>query len=641
MINDILSGLPKHSLKSEVSENITILDLFEAQAQRFPQAIALSFIPQANAVAQSVSYQQLDEQSNQLSHYLQTLGVGPEILVGICLERSIDMVIALLGVLKAGGAYIPLDPAHPKDRLAAIIDDAKAPVLLTYQCFAENLPKNWTHLVCLDYGADRTAILQGSTNPPQNTSKKSIAENLAYIIYTSGSTGKPKGVQIQQHSLTNLLLSMRQQPGFSAQDTLLAITTLSFDIAGLEIFLPLISGGKIILTSREVAADGIQLLALLESCGATMLQATPITWQILLEAGWQNKTHIKALCGGETLHHELAERILLHVDSLWNMYGPTETTIWSTIYRVTSGNHQRSATIPIGTAIAKTQTYILDHSLTPLPTGQPGDLYIGGAGVARGYLNRPALTADCFIPDPFSPLPGARLYKTGDLARYLPDGAIEFIGRADYQVKIHGFRIELGDIEAALIQHPAVKQAVVLARQDFVAEKRLVAYIVLQFDNAISARELRQHLIARLPRYMVPQIFVFLQEFPQTLNGKINRLALPAPTNEDLQITNDFAAPSSIAEQKLAELWAEVLQIESISIHDNFFDLGGHSLLATRLITKIRSSFAIELPLDSLFTTPTIASLADYIETIQWAGQPHLQQHTGDQDTQPHEQGEL
>ncbi|MBV8883532.1 MAG: amino acid adenylation domain-containing protein [Chroococcidiopsidaceae cyanobacterium CP_BM_RX_35] len=456
--------------QADYPRNKCIHQLFEDQVRQTPDNVAIVF------EGKLLTYQELNCRANQLAHHLQTLGVGPEVTVGICLERSLLLLVGLLGILKAGGAYVPLDPQLPQERLAFMLEESLARVLLTQQKQLEKIPEHQAHVVCLDTDWQIIAS-QSQKNPDIQV----LANNLAYTIYTSGSTGKPKGVQIEHQAVVNFLTSMSREPGLTRQDVLLAITTISFDIAGLELYLPIVIGARIVLVSREVASDAAQLIKTLAESDATVLQATPATWQMLLGAGWQGNKRLKILCGGEALTRELADRLLEKSNSLWNMYGPTETTIWSTVYKVEPGN----GSVPIGRPIANTQIYLLDphlrrkdDPLKPVPVGEPGELHIGGIGLARGYLNRPTLTNEKFISNPFINESGARLYKTGDLARYLPNGDIEFIGRIDHQVKIRGFRIELGDIEAALRQHPTVRETVVIAREDLANDKRLVAYVV-------------------------------------------------------------------------------------------------------------------------------------------------------------------
>jgi amino acid adenylation domain-containing protein len=441
----------------------TVHRLFELQAEQTPEAVALVF------EGEQLTYRELNARANRLAHSLRDLGVGPEVLVGICLERSADMVVALLAVLKAGGAYVPLDPAYPQERLAFMLTDAGVPLVLTQESLAAGFSGHGAWPVCVDTDAGAIARQSDDNLPPL-----AGAEHLAYVIYTSGSTGRPKGVQITHGSLVNFLTSMRRRPGLGARDTLLAVTTLSFDIAALEIFLPLSVGARVEVVGREVAQDGARLAKSLAVSGATVMQATPATWRLLLEAGWLCGPGLKILCGGEPLTPELAQQLLARGASVWNLYGPTETTVWSTVHQVDG----RDGPVPIGRPIANTRVHVVDARGQPVPPGVAGELLIGGAGLARDYRGRPELTAEKFIPDPFSGRPGARLYRTGDLARWLPGGELECLGRVDHQVKIRGFRIEPGEIETALGRHPAVRQAAVIAREDTPGDRRLVAYVV-------------------------------------------------------------------------------------------------------------------------------------------------------------------
>jgi len=569
--------------------------LFEEQVERTPNAVAVEFEDR------QLTYGQLNQQANQLAHHLQNLGVKPEVLVGICLKRSLEMVIGLLAILKAGGAYVPLDPDYPPQRLALMLSDSQAPVLLTQQGLLNRLPDYQGHVLCID--RDREVISQ--ENPPSSTRP----DNLAYLIYTSGSTGLPKGVQIPHSALVNFLKSMEQQPGLTASDTLLAVTSISFDIAALELYLPLITGARLVLVSRELASDGKQLIEQLTTSGATVMQATPATWRMLLVAGWQGNPQLKILCGGEALATDLAEQLLTKGNALWNLYGPTETTIWSAIYQVEESKVAQTS-VPIGHPIANTQIYLLDSFTQPVPVGVPGELHIAGDGLARGYLHRPELTAQKFITSSS----GERLYKTGDLARYLADGTIEYLGRIDHQVKLRGFRIELGEIETVLRQHLAVEQAVVIAREDEPGNKRLVAYLVGQVSQGEITGELRNFLAEKLPKYMIPSAFVLLEALPLTPNGKIDRPALATPETVQDVLETAFVAPRSSVEEVLAGIWAEVLGIKQVSIYDNFFELGGHSLLATQVVSRTEKTFQLELPLRHLFESPTVVELATVIE---------------------------
>ncbi|WP_445246414.1 amino acid adenylation domain-containing protein, partial [Microcoleus sp. OTE_8_concoct_300] len=596
--NDTLVDYPKH---------LCIHQLFEAQVEQTPEAVAVVFEDK------QLTYGELNRCANQVAHHLRSLGVRPDVLVGICVERSLEMVIGLLGILKAGGAYVPLDPHYPSERLTFMLEDSQAPVLLTQQHIVVRLPRSRTHVVYLDVDSEAIA-LQGQSNPTTNVT----GNNLAYAIYTSGSTGKPKGVQILHSALVNFLTSMRRCPGLTDQDTLLSVTTLSFDIAALELFLPLSVGARLVILSRSVATDGTQLLERLNNCGATVMQATPATWRLLLAVGWSGSHQMKILCGGEALSRELANQLLEKGASLWNLYGPTETTIWSTIYKVDNTD----GTVDLGRPIANTQIYLLDEHLQPVPVGVPGELYIGGAGLARGYLNRPELTAQKFIVNPWSQDPNARLYKTGDLARYQSDGNIEYLGRMDHQVKMRGFRIELGEIEAVLSQHPVVQQSVAIVREDIPGNQQLVAYLITHKEQAPpNASELRNFLKQQLPEYMAPSAFVTLDSLPLTPNGKIDRRALPAPDTSRPFGEKGYVAPQTPVEEMLARIWAQVLAVKEVSIHDNFFDLGGHSLLATQLISRVRDTFNVEFPLRGLFDSPTVASLSERLEELRRAQQ--------------------
>lgn len=592
-----------HTTQADYPQEQGIHQLFEAQVELTPDAVAAVF------EGQQLTYQELNARANQLAHYLQKLAVRPGVLVGVCVERSLEMVIGLLGILKAGGAYVPLDPAYPQERLAFMVADAQVPVLLTQETLVA-LANHTAKVVCLD--ADWQEIAQQSDRQPIQAA---TAEDLAYVIYTSGSTGKPKGVQISHRAVVNCLNSLRLTLGLHNQDVLLSVTTLSFDISALELFLPLTVGARVVVVSREVAADGAQLLERLIQSGATAMQATPATWRLLLAAGWQGSHQLKILCGGEALPRGLANDLRSRGAALWNLYGPTEATIWSTVHRV----EEQDGRVPIGRAIANTQVYVLDSHLQPVPIGVPGELYIGGHGLAQGYLNRPELTAEKFIQNPYSDQPGARLYKTGDLARYCPDGNLEFLGRIDQQVKVRGFRIELGEIETILAQHQAVREAVVLVQDDEAATQRLVAYIVLSQEGTLPIPYLRSWLRQKLPEYMVPTVFVLLPALPLTPNGKVDRRALLALETQS-HSQPAFEAPRTPIEEVLVSAWSQILGIEQVGIRDNFFELGGHSLLATQLISRIREIFQVELPVRCLFETPTITGLAGSIEKLHLAG---------------------
>ncbi|MUG94902.1 amino acid adenylation domain-containing protein [Scytonema sp. UIC 10036] len=585
--------------KKEYPQDKCIHQLFEAQVEKTPSDIAVIF------EKQQITYRELNNRANRLARYLHQLGVKPDVMVGICMERSIEMVVGLLAIMKAGGAYMPLDPAYPKERLAFTLADSQVSVLLAHPHLVNDLPPNSAQLVCID--TDSTAFADYSA---ENVVSNVNPENLAYVIYTSGSTGKPKGVQIPHGAVVNFLSTMRQIPGLAKEDILLSVTTLSFDIAALELYLPLIVGARLVLVNQEVIADGTQLLKELVSNDVTVMQATPATWRILVTAGWQSQNSIKILCGGEALDSSLAHQLLERGQEVWNLYGPTETTIWSAALHV-KYKEQQQAVSSIGCPIANTQFYILDSHQQLVPVGVPGELHIGGVGLARGYWNRPELTGEKFIPSPFES--GKRLYKTGDLARYLTDGKIEFLGRIDHQVKIRGFRIELGEIEALLEQHPQVRETVVVAREDIPNDYRLVAYLVTHENAKLSVNELRGFLKQKLPEYMLPSAFIGLDALPLTPNGKIDRRALPAPDNQRPELTATFKPPQSEMEQQIAKFWQEVLHLGKVGIHDNFFDLGGNSLLMLQVNNKLRTILQQDISVVTMFQNSTIYSLAQYL----------------------------
>ena len=588
--NDISSAT-----RSSTTSKNCVHELFEAQAERTPDAIAIE------CEKQSLTYAQLNVRANQVANWLQKHGVKPEKLVALCLERSLDSVIALLGILKSGGAYVPLDPAFPRRRLAQILEDSQPQVMITQASLQE-----------MTSSVSKNTLLMGSpalaSMSRENPGSEVQPHNLAYVIFTSGSTGRPKGVQIEHRSLVNFLQSMTREPGMSANDILVAVTTFSFDIAGLEIFLPLITGARAVIAGRDIALDGRALRQLLQDSNATVMQATPITWRMLLESGWQGREGLKALCGGEAMPPELAREMIPRCGTLWNLYGPTETTIWSTVSRVRSVENR----ISIGRPIANTEVYIVDDQLRHLPAGSIGELLIGGAGLARGYLNQPELAAERFIPNPFNPDPTARLYKTGDLCCFRRDGAIEYLGRNDNQVKIRGYRIELGDIEAALESHPGVKQAAAKVVGGPRREKSIVGYVVAP---GVETYELRTYLTERLPKYMLPSLFVKLAELPLTPNLKVDRNALPMPQDANT-LNGHHLSPREGLEKRLAEVVAGLLGLERVGANDNFFLIGGNSLFCTQLIARILSDLGVELPMRCVVESPTTAQLARQIESI-------------------------
>jgi amino acid adenylation domain-containing protein len=617
-----------NATQADYPQDLCLHQLIEQQVKETPERIAVVF------EEQQLTYHELNGLANQLAHRLMKEGIGPDRLVGVCIERSLELVIALLAVLKAGGAYVPLDPNYPQERLTFLLSDAQVPVVLTQTHLHDLMGNVWSGqasdhrlpfaitTICVD---SFTSLLEERDTPPCPVQP----ENLAYMIYTSGSTGQPKGVQIPHQAIINFLAAMIRQLGLEVSDTLLAVTPVSFDIVGLELFLPLVAGARVVLASREVAREGERLgLALVEH-GTTMMQATPSTWRLLLEADGLARSTLRVLCGGETLPPDLARQLLDLRGGVWNLYGPTETTIWSTLYPVVSGD----GPLPIGRPIANTQIYLLDSNLQPVPIGVPGELYIGGEGLARGYWRRPDLTAERFIPNPFvgtgqepGPVPrppvreGTRLYRTGDLARYRPDGTLEYLGRMDSQVKLRGYRIEPGEIEARLLDHPAVQDCIVIAREDEPGEKRLVAYVIASSLSAVKPVSLpsilRNYLKEKLPRYMVPAALVLLERWPLTTNGKVDRSALPMPEFLSSEREETFVAPRTAVEKVLAGIWEDVLGgvagglAEPVGIHDDFFELGGHSLLATQVVARIHETLQVALPLREIFEAPTVAEIA-------------------------------
>jgi myxalamid-type nonribosomal peptide synthetase MxaA len=575
-------------------------ELFEEQVRQAPHAIALQLEDQ------QLSYTELNGRANQLARSLRAMGVGPETRVALCLERSAAMVVAMLAVLKAGGAYIPLDPASPPNRLRFMLHDS-APLALLTQPHLKALFEGLNGLPIFD-PAEMIQSHEGDSN--LNSEALVLRPgNLAYVIYTSGSTGVPKGVEVTQGALSNFLSSMRQEPGLSREDVLLAVTTISFDIAGLELFLPLSVGARVVLAGRNDAADASALADSIARNGVTVMQATPATWHLLLAAGWKGARNLRILCGGDSLRRSLAEELLERSACLWNLFGPTETTIWSTAHRVTHGK----GSVPIGRPIANTTLYVLDAALEPAGIGVPAELYIGGAGLARGYYGRPDLTAEHFIPDPFATQPGMRLYRTGDLVRYLADGALEFLGRNDLQVKVRGFRIELAEIESAMLQHPGVDQAAVVAWHRGEGDTRLVAYV--QTGSRVDPRELRESLRQKLPEYMVPARFVDVDRMPLNANGKLDRKKLSSPGEAPLAEGERVTVGRTPTETALIEIWSRILNVSDPALDDSFFDLGGHSLLAVRLLEQMQQSFRMQIPLSTLFSSPTIAGLAEEIDS--------------------------
>jgi amino acid adenylation domain-containing protein len=589
-----------------------IHQLFEEQAERTPGAIAVVFDNQ------QLTYGELNARANQLARYLQTLGVGPEVLVGTCVERSPEMVVGLLGILKAGGAYVPLDPDYPQERLAFMMADTQTPILLTQQHLVDKLPDVKTETIRLD--TDWELISQeNKTNPDV----KPNPNNLAYVIYTSGSTGKPKGCMITHHNVVRLFEATQDWYQFDHNDVWTLFHSYAFDFSVWELWGALIYGGRLVVVPYMVSRSPNHFYELLRREQVTVLNQTPSAFRQLMRAEESlevtpNLDLRLIIFGGEALELQSLkpwfERHDDHRPQLINMYGITETTVHVTYRPITTADLQDGSGSVIGIPIPDLQLYILDQHLQPVPIGVTGEMYVGGAGLAKGYLNRPELTQERFIPNPFSNNPEARLYKSGDLARYLPNRDIEYLGRIDYQVKIRGFRIELGEIEALLNQHPAIRESVVVA-QGVDVDTRLLAYWVAQQQPAPSNNELRAHLAEKLPDYMIPAIFMELEQLPLNSNGKIDRRALPVPDHTRPKLENRFVPPQSPLEEIVAEIWTSLLKIEQVGIHDNFFELGGHSLQIIQVLSRIEMIFRVQLSPRTMFETPTIAELSQTIIT--------------------------
>ena len=590
-----------NATEMEYPSQLCLHELFEQQAERAPNAVACVF------EKDQLTYRELNERANQLAHHLRDRGVGTGQRVGIFAERSLAMMVGLLGIQKAGAAYVPLDPYYPAERLRLVLHDAQVPVLLTQQALLPSMPEHTAEVICLD--SDWPQIAQQSRSNLHGTAKP---EDLVYVIYTSGSTGRPKGVQVPHRSVVNLLSFMAQELRMGPDDVFPALASFAFDMCIPELYLALVTGGRTVVARREMASNGEELAKLLRETGATIVHATPTTWSLLLEAGFTAKG-LKRAIGAEPLPRELCTRLLQADNSLYNFYGPTEATVWSTFH------HFRSVDEPIvlGRPLANTQIYILDKYLQPVPAGVPGEIHIAGDGVTCGYLNLPELTAEKFILDPFSPKPNARMYKTGDMGSFLPDGRIEFLGRVDNQVKIRGFRIELSEIESVLARHLSVQDCVVIAREDVSGDKRLVGYVVPASGFTIQVADLRNWVKERLPEYMVPVAWVEMARLPLSPNGKVDRKNLPAPEYTRPELAGEYQGARSPAEEVMASIWAEVLRLDQVGIHDQFFELGGHSLLATQVVSRVRHAFQVELPLRALFEAPTVAGLAERVEQMQ------------------------
>ncbi|HEY0736251.1 MAG TPA: amino acid adenylation domain-containing protein [Herpetosiphonaceae bacterium] len=608
-------------------QDVCLHTLIEQQGTRTPEAIAVTF------EGQSLSYAELDARANQLARQLQSLGVVPETRVAICLERSLELVVGLLGILKAGGAYVPLDPSYPPERLQFMLGDSQTPVLITQQTIAQAMterfgPQNGAlQVLTLDHDWPTIAV-----QPTKAPASPAAATNLAYMIYTSGSTGTPKGAMNSHRGIVNRLLWMQDTYGLNATDRVLQKTPFSFDVSVWEFFWPLLTGATLVVAKPGGHQDPAYLVELIARERITTLHFVPSMLRIFLdEPSLSRITSLKrVICSGEALTYDLQERFFERIDAeLHNLYGPTEAAVDVSFWACQRDSREHS--VPIGRPVANTQLYILDERLNPQPVGAPGELFIGGVQVGRGYLNRPTLTAEKFIPDPFSQTPGSRLYKTGDLARFREDGAIEYLSRIDHQVKIRGNRVELGEIEAVLAEHPDVHEVVVLAREDDPGDMRLVAYLVKNPEprtqnledeedgskfSVLGSTELRAFLQPRLPSYMLPSAFVVLDALPLTPNGKLDRRALPRPEQGAVQ-QHAYIAPRTELEKTIAEIWSAVLHVEQVGLEDNFFDLGGHSLLAMQVHSKLREHLGRDISMLDLFKYTTVGALARFLSQAE------------------------
>jgi amino acid adenylation domain-containing protein len=594
-----------NNTKRDYPKNKTIHQLFEEQVEKTPHNIAVTFEDQ------QLTYQELNQKANQLACFLREKGVKPDALVAIVCDRSLEMVISILAVLKAGGAYVPLDPTYPIERLAYMIEDTKAPILLTRSSLLGRLPKIEVEIVLLD----NTALFE--TYSPFNLVCTTQPNHLAYVIYTSGSTGQPKGVMIEHKSICDRLFWWQEYSPISSEDRYLHQVSFSFDAAVVSLWWPLLNGSSVIITTSQGLSDVNYLVGLIKLHKITVLLCTPAMMNVILDQqAVQEVDHIQQITlGGETFSKDTLKKAKkLKNCRIYNSYGPAETTIVATSYDATCRDPV-SSTVPIGTPVANTQVYILDSFLRPVPVGMVGELYIGGKGLARGYLNQPELTAERFIDNPFASEDdkkegiNPRLYKTGDLCHWLEDGTIEYMGRVDDQVKLRGFRIELGEIESILKRHPAVKDAIVILREDIPGDKRLAAYLISK-KGPINFKKFRSFLKPKLPMYMIPSAFFELDSFPLTTNGKIDKKELPKPLRP---APRNYVGPQTEREQALARIIKEFLNVEQVSIHDNFFDLGIHSLMLFQLHSKIQKEFSKKFPMIELLTQTTIKKLLNYL----------------------------
>ncbi|MER7822111.1 amino acid adenylation domain-containing protein [Streptomyces sp. NPDC096097] len=600
-------GRGRAAFPAAEADGVDVAALVAEQAGRVPDAVAVVF------GAEEVGYGELDARADRLAHHLRGLGAGPDVPVAVCLERGTELIVALLAVLRSGAAYVPLDPQHPVDRLEFVLRDTAAPVVITQESLRGRLSggdgAGSRHLVALD--SDAAAI---AASPVVEPPAAAGPEHLAYVLYTSGSTGTPKGVAVTRGGLGNLLCGMRETFPAPANERVLFTTSATFDIAGVEMFLPLITGGRIVGAYQDQIHNPPALVELIDRHAVTLVQATPSALRPLLDALGDRPRALEIFAAGEALPAELAARMLRAGTRVLNGYGPTETTVYASVAEITSA----TGTVPIGRPTAGTELYVVDDADRPVPVGVPGELLIGGAGVARGYLGRDDLTAERFTPNPFA---AGRVYRTGDLVRWLPGGDLEFLGRLDHQVKVRGFRIELGEIEAALLAHEDVDSCVVTVREDVPGEKTLVAYVVPVSGRPVPGiGALRDRCGRTLPGYMVPGTYVFLDRMPLTTSGKTDRKALPAPDGERTGLEAEFIAPRTPAERAVARVWAETLYADEVGAEDDFFDLGGDSLTATRVALRLQEDFGLEIPVRTLFTYSTVESLAGALTVARRTG---------------------
>ncbi len=582
----------------------------EAQAAATPDAVALV------AGGERVTYAELEAWANRVAGELRARGAGPGGIAGVYVDRDAAMVPALLGILKTGAAYLPLDPVYPPERIAYMLQDSGAALLLADPALPE---------ITTDAAIVPVPPRPSSTDSIEPVSVDVEPRDRAYLIYTSGSTGRPKAVEVEHGNLASMLASVAHEPGMGVDDVTLAVTTISFDVSVPELFLPLVTGARVVVAGRDEVVDGVALGRMMEAHGVTVMQATPATWRLLLQAGWAGAPRLRAIATGEALTAELAEQLMPRAAELWNLYGPTEITVWATGQRVAEPG---AGVVHIGRPMANVRAYVLDARGRPVPAGVPGELFIGGGGVARGYLGRPGLTAEKFVADPFAGAVDARMYRTGDRVRWRADGSLAFMGRLDGQVKLRGYRIELGEVESELRRHPGVAAAAAVLRPDEPGGPALVGYVVAKEGVEVTAAALRAHLRERLPEYMVPAAIVALDEMPLTGSGKVDRRALPAPAGTE-EPADEMVAPRNVVEDMVAEIWAEVLRRERTGVTQNFFELGGHSLLATQVLVRIREVFEVEVAIRVFFQHPTIAGLAAAVEA---AGSPVLAAMVGELD---------